>query len=88
MHSEVTYCGYLISGDGIQPVVAKVKWRIKNAPEPKDVSQLRAFLDMLNYYHRFSTHAATTLEPLHPLLWKRSTWQWLKEQQEAFAKSK
>ena len=36
---EVTYCGYVISGDGIQPVVAKVD-AIKNAPEPKDVSQL------------------------------------------------
>jgi len=36
MQPEVSYCGYVISGDGIQPVVAKVD-AMKNAPEPKDV---------------------------------------------------
>ena len=49
MQPQVTYCGYVISGDGIQLVAAKVD-AIKNAPEPNDVSQLRAFLGMLNYY--------------------------------------
>ena len=87
MQPEVTYCGYVISGDGIKPVVAKVD-AIKNALEPKDVSQLRAFLGMLNYYHRFLPDVATILEPLHQLLRKGSTWQWGKEQQEAFATSK
>ena len=61
---------------------------IKNAPEPNDVSQLRAFLGMLNYYHRFLPHVATVLEPLHQLLRKGSKWQWLKEHQEAFEKAK
>ena len=50
--SSVTYCGYVITGGGIQPMAAKVE-AIKNAPEPKDVSQLQAFLGLLNYYHRF-----------------------------------
>ena len=48
MQPQVTYCGYVINGDGIQPEAAKVD-AIKNAPEPNDVSQLRAFLGMLNY---------------------------------------
>ena len=87
MQPEVMYCGYVISGDGIQPVVAKVD-AIKNAPEPKDVSQLRAFLGMLNYYHRFLPDVGTILEPLHQLLRKGPTWLWGKEQQEAFATSK
>ena len=87
MQLEVTYCGYVISGDGIQPVAAKVDV-IKNAPEPKDVSQLHAFLGMLNYYHRFLPHVATVLEPLHQLLRKGSKWQWLEEQQLAFDKAK
>ena len=87
MQPQVTYCGYVINGDGIQPVAAKVD-AIKNAPEPNDVSQLRAFLSMLNYYHRFLPDVATVLEPLHQLLRKGSKWQWLKEQQEAFEKAK
>jgi len=74
MQHEVTYCGKVDA--------------IKNAPEPKDVSQLRAFLGMLNYYVRILPDVATILEPLHQLLRKGSTWQRRKEQQKAFAKSK
>ena len=82
MQSSVTYCGYVITGDGIQPTAAKVE-AIKNAPEPKDVSQLRAFLGLLNYYHRF-----LPLEPLHQLLRKGSKWAWLEQQQTAFEEAK
>ena len=42
MQREGTYCGYVISGDSIQPLLARVD-AIKNAPEPKDVSWLRSF---------------------------------------------
>ena len=69
MQPTVTYCGYVITGDGIQPVAAKVD-AINNAPEPKNVSQLRAFLGMLNYYHRFLPDVATVQKPLHQLLRK------------------
>ena len=86
MQSSVTYCGYVIIGNGIQPMAAKVK-AIKNAPEPKDVIQLQAFLGLLNYHHRFSTDVATVLEPLHQLLRKGSKWAWL-EQQTAFEEAK
>ena len=87
MQSSVTYCGYVITGDGIQPMAAKVE-AIKNAPEPKDVSQLRAFLGLLNYYHRFLPDVATVLEPLHQLLRKGSKWAWLEQQQTAFEEAR
>ena len=87
MQSSVTYCGYVITGDGIQPMAAKVE-AIKNAPEPKDVSQLRAFLGLLNYYHHFLPDVATVLEPLHQLLRKGSKWAWLEQQQTAFEEAK
>ena len=60
MQSTVTYCGYVITGDSIQPMAAKVE-SIKNAPEPKDVRQLRAFLGLVNYYHRFLPDVASVL---------------------------
>ena len=87
MQPTVTYCGYVITGDGIQPVAAKVD-AIKNAPEPKNVSQVRAFLGMLNYYLCFLPDVATVLEPLHQLLRKGEKWKWLEEQQTAFDKAK
>jgi hypothetical protein len=67
MVSQVIYCGYRISGSEIEPVIEKVE-AIQNAPAPQNVSQLRSFLWMLNYYHRFLPNLATTLEPLHKLL--------------------
>ena len=67
MVPEVTYCGYVINGSGVKPVEAKVE-AIQNAPKPENVAQLRAFLGMVNYYHRFPPDIATVLEPLHALL--------------------
>lgn len=80
MQPTVTYCGYVITEDGIRPVAAKVN-AIKNAPEPKNVSQLRVFLGMLNYYHRFLPDVATVLEPLHQLLKKGETCGWRNSKQ-------
>ena len=87
MVPEVTYCGYVINGRGIKPVEAKVD-AIQNAPVPENVTQLRAFLGMLNYYHRFLPDIATVLEPLHKLLRQGTKWCWKIEQQVAFDKSK
>ena len=87
MQPEVIYCGYGINREGVYPVAAKVD-AIKNAPMPKDVTQFRAFLGMLNYYHRFLPDAPTTLEPLHALLRKGKAWKWNREHQEAFDSAK
>lgn len=87
MVPEVTYCGYVINGSAIKPVAAKVE-AIQDAPAPKNVSQLRAFLGMLNYYHRFLPDIATVLEPLHKLLRQETTWCWKAEQQWEFEAAK
>lgn len=50
MVPEVTYCGNVINGSRIKPVAAKVEV-IQNAPASENVTQLHAFLGMLNYYH-------------------------------------
>ena len=79
MQSEVVYFGYVINGKGIKPVSDKVT-AISNAPEPTDVGQLRAFLGMLNYCHKFLPDVAMLLEPLHKLLRKGENWIWKDEQ--------
>ena len=85
MVPQVTYCGYRISGSGVEPVKDKVE-AIQKAPEPQNVSQLRSFLGMLSYYHQFLPNIATTLEPLHKLLRQGTPWQ--QEQQKAFESAK
>ena len=83
MQLEMVYCGHTIYEKVVSPVAATVD-AIKDAPIPKDVTQLRAFLGMLNYYYRFLPDAATILEPLHNLLRKGRAWKWNREQQEEF----
>ena len=57
------------------------------APILLNVSQLRSFLGLLNYYGKFLPHLSSVLAPLYVLL-NDSSWYWGKEQEEAIKKSK
>ena len=52
MVPSVTYLGHKIDAEGVHPVQDKVK-AIQEAPAPKDVNELKAYLGLLNYYHKF-----------------------------------
>ena len=84
---EVQYLGFRIDGEGIHPSESKVEAIVK-APEPKDVSQLRAYLGLLNFYRKFIPKASTLLEPLNKLLRSKVAWHWDSEQKDAFEASK
>lgn len=84
---EVVFLGHKISAEGVQPVTEKVT-AIQEAPTPQSVSELKAYLGLLNYYHKFLPSLSTLLAPLHALLRKESKWTWGSEQKEAFEKSK
>ena len=83
---QVEYLGYRIDANGIHPTDDKLK-AIKDAPAPKDVSQLKSYLGLLNFYRKFIPKAATLLEPLNKLLRSHEKWRWDKEQQVAFDNS-
>ena len=85
--SEVTYLGYLINEAGINPTDEKLQ-AIKDAPAPTDVTQVRAYLGMITFYHRFLPKAASMLEPLHMLLRSQTKLVWGPEQNKAFIESK
>ena len=56
----------------------------EECPSPHNVSQLKSFLGLLNYYGKFIPKLSTLLAPLH----KKSTWTWGPEQQGAFDRVK
>ena len=87
MEAQVTYLGHRVSKEGIQPMEDKVD-AIANAPSPKNVSELKSYLGMINYYQKFLPNLSSVLAPLHKLLNGKSTWHWGKEQQLAFEQSK
>ena len=66
----VEYLGHKISGQGLQPTDEKIQ-AIKSAPAPQDVTQLKSFLGLLNYYSKFLPNLSNTLAPLYRLLQKK-----------------
>ena len=87
LQTSVSYLGYVIDREGIHPDPTKVT-AVLGAPTPKNVSELRSFLGLVNYYGRFLPQLATTLAPLYELLTKQSTWHWTNRQRKAFQNAK
>jgi len=70
---EVEYLGHIISEEGLQPSVSKVRV-IKEAPEPSKLSELKSFLGLVNYYAKFLPNSATILAPLYRLFKNSDSW--------------
>jgi hypothetical protein len=64
---EVTFLGYKVSAEGSRPLEERVT-HLRDCPPPKTASELRRFLEMLNFYRRFLPHAAATQASLHAAL--------------------
>ncbi len=64
MSASVAYLGHLIDLEGLHPLPEKVK-AIKNAPTPRNVTELKAYLGLLSYYGKFFPDLATKLSPLY-----------------------
>ena len=73
--AKTEYCGHAVSADGLHKLPAKVD-AIRDAPQPTNVSQLRSFLGLVNYYARFLPNLSTTLHPLNRLLQHSTSWHW------------
>ena len=87
MTPEVTYLGLRVNKEGTTPADDNIA-AVMNAPEPVNASQLKSFVEMLNYYHRHLPNLAHPLEPLYSLLCKNVKWKWEEQQQVAFKAAK
>ena len=79
----VEYLGHTIDTTGIRPMEDKVR-AIHEAPVPQNITQLRAFVGLLNYYGKFIPQVATHVAPLYKLLEKDNKWAWNEECDMAF----
>ena len=84
---SVEYLGHIIDKEGLHPSPTKVE-AIKNAPEPSNVSELKSFLGLLNYYGKFLPNLSVVLSSLYSLLQKKSKWNWTDEHRQAFSRAK
>ena len=87
MEPQVTYLGHRVSTERIHPLDDK-NHAITNAPAPKNVSELKSYFGMINYYQEFLPNLSSALAPLNELLRKETRWRYGQEQMQAFQKSK
>ena len=80
---QVEYLGHRIDATGIHPTQNKVR-ALSEAPTPANITQLRAFVGLMNYYAKFIPQAAARMAPLYKLFQKEHKWVWTEECDSAF----
>ena len=80
---KLLYLGHEISSDGVAPNSEKVKALVE-APPPVDVSALRSFMGLVNFYSKFIPHLQGRLNPLRRLLEANTSFVWTDECQKCF----
>lgn len=84
---EVSYLGYIISKDGVKADPAKIE-AIKNIPRPQNVTELRSFLGLVNFFAKFVNKFSQRLVPLYNLLRKGVEWSWSDKCEDAYTNIK
>ena len=84
---SVEYLGHRIDAEGLHTTQGKLA-AIREAPTPQNVTQLRSFLGLLNYYGKFIANLSTLLHPLNRLLQEGVPWRWSGECAQAFRRAK
>ena len=89
--SSLEFLGHHIDTHGISPLPAKVQ-AVQDFPQPQSQCQLRRFIGLVNFYHRFIPHCAELMRLLHSLLTagkaKNQTLTWTDEAQVSFNATK
>nr|XP_039248881.1 uncharacterized protein K02A2.6-like [Styela clava] len=85
--NSVEFCGYKVDCNKLHKTDVKIK-AIRDAPRPGNVSQVRSFIGMVNYYQRFIPNLSSVLYPLNCLLRANCRWKWTKYCEKAFLEAK
>ncbi len=84
---EVAYLGHLVGSQGVKPDPSKLN-AVKLFPVPTNLTEVRSFLGLTTYYHRFVPCYSSVAEPLYRLQKKNVHFEWSSECQIAFERIK
>ena len=87
LQDSVEYLGQVVDVNGIRTYLKKVQ-AIEDAPAPRNVSELRSTLGMINYYRQYIPNLSAILHPLHVLLKDNQQWHWSAACESAFQAAK
>ena len=80
---NTAFLGHIVGKDGIQPDPAKISI-VADWPTPTNISELRSFLGLTNYFRRFVQGYSKIAAPLFQLLSTKAQWNWTATCTEAF----
>ncbi len=80
---EVAFLGHRVSVEGVRCDPAKLE-AVRAWPEPANVTEVRSFLGLANYYKRFVPQFAAVALPLNNLLRKNVSFRWDEQCEESF----
>ena len=80
---KVDFLGHTVSANGVEADPAKIS-KVRDWPQPKDVSEVRSFIGLCAYYRRFVKGFSDLCKPLYHLTEKGVTFHWDDKQDKAF----
>lgn len=83
LFKEVAYLGHQISKEGVKPCPQKI-FAVQNYPRPKSAKNIREFLGLASYYHRFTHKFSQISKPLNKLLTKNQKFECGPDQEKSF----
>ena len=83
IRQEVEYLGHVLTPNGLKPNPKRVT-AVTNFPIPQSVREVRQFLGLASYYHRFVQGFTKIAQPLHALTQKGTTFDQSTDCQNAF----
>ena len=75
MKQHIEYLGHLISEKGIEPMPDKLA-AIKEMPAPRNPKEIKQFLGLVGYYHKFIPRFSDIMKPLIKLTRHDTLFQW------------
>ncbi|KAF1316229.1 reverse transcriptase, partial [Globisporangium splendens] len=84
---EIPVLGCFVGKSGVRVDLEKVK-AIDDWPVPQNVKQLRQWLGLANYLHKYTRNYAALVQPLTQLSKKDVEWKWSRDHQMAFGEVK
>ena len=80
---NVEFLGFVVGTRGVRMDSAKIK-AVEDWPQPKNVKEVQAFLEFVNYNRKFIKDYSRKVVPLINLTIKDRPWNWQNKKQQAF----
>jgi hypothetical protein len=85
--TELEFLGHIVGAEGIKVDPRKTE-TVRQWPTPKNVSHVRSFLGLANYFRKFIKDFAKIAYPMTELTKKDTPWTWTDNCQTAFDRLK